>query len=129
MLTIGVDPHKRTHSVVAVDELGVQLAISTQRARREGFGILLAWSRSLPGECTWVAEDCRHVSGPFERFLIDHGEKVVRLPPRLMADARRGVRERGKSERLVGAHTRLINELCVGSYTTSGPTTRYPSAR
>jgi transposase len=38
------------------------------------------------------------VSGPFERFLIDHGEAVVRLPPRLMADARRGVREPGKSD-------------------------------
>jgi transposase len=46
----------------------------------------------------WVIEDCRHVSGPFERFLIDHGQTVVRLPPRLMADARWGVRERGKSD-------------------------------
>ena len=33
-----------------------------------------------------------------ERFLIDRGETVVRLPPRLMADARQGVRERGKSD-------------------------------
>ena len=32
------------------------------------------------------------------RFLLDRGETVVRLPPRLMADARRGVRERGKSD-------------------------------
>jgi transposase len=55
--------------------------------------MLLAWSRSRAGEHTWVIEDCRHVSRPFE-----HGETVVRLPPRLMADARRGVRERGKSD-------------------------------
>jgi transposase len=98
MLTIGVDPHKQTHSAVAVDELAVQVATCTRQARREGFGELLAWSRSLRGEHVWVIEDCRHVSGPFERFLIDHGETVVRLPPRLMADARRGVRERGKSD-------------------------------
>jgi transposase len=150
MLTIGVDPHKQTHSAVAVDGLGVELAAVTRPARREGFGELLAWSRALAGERMWVIEDCRHVSGPLERFLIDHGETVVRLPPRLMADARRGVRERGKSdpidalavaraalregvgtlpaarlagpeleirllavhrERLVGARTRLINEL------------------
>lgn len=150
MVTIGIDPHKQTHSAVAVDELGVQLAVCTQRARREGFGKLLAWSGTLPGGRVWVIEDCRHVSGPFERFLIDRGETVVRLPPRLMAEARRGVRERGKSdpidapavaraalregldtlpaarlagpelevgllavhrERLVGARTRLINEL------------------
>jgi transposase len=99
MLTIGVDPYKQTHSAVAVDELGVQLATSTRPARREGFGELLAWARSLAaGELVWVIEDCRHVSGSLERFLIDHGESVVRLPPRLMADARRGVRERGKSD-------------------------------
>ena len=36
--------------------------------------------------------------GRLERFLLDHGETVVRLPPQLMADARRGVRERGKSD-------------------------------
>src|SRR5947209_9312464 len=98
MLTIGVDPHKQTHSAVAVDELGVKLAAATRPARREGFGGLLAWSRVLAGERVWVIEDCRHVSGPFERFLLDQGETVVRLPPRLMAGARRGVRERGKSD-------------------------------
>ena len=36
--------------------------------------------------------------GRLERFLLDHGETVVRLPPRLMAGARESVRERGKSE-------------------------------
>lgn len=98
MLTIGVDPHKQTHSAVAVDELGVQRASRTEPARREGFGELLAWARGLAGERAWVLEDCRHVAGSLERFLLDHGETVVRLPPRLMADARRGVRERGKSD-------------------------------
>ncbi len=45
-----------------------------------------------------MIEDCRHVSGPLERFLLDHGEPVVRLAPRLMAGARETVRERGKSD-------------------------------
>lgn len=45
-----------------------------------------------------MIEDVRHVSGSLERFLLDRGETVVRLPPRLMADTRRGVRERGKSD-------------------------------
>src|SRR5213079_1816700 len=45
-----------------------------------------------------VIEDCRHVSGRFERFLLDRGETIVRLPPRLMANARETVRERGKSD-------------------------------
>jgi transposase len=99
MVTIGVDPHKKTHSAVAVDAVGAVLAGRTEPAKRDGFGGLLAWARGLSaGERVWVIEDCRHVSGPLERFLLDHGETVVRLPPRLMAGARQSVRERGKSD-------------------------------
>jgi transposase len=98
MLTIGIDPHKQTHSGVAVDPLGVQIAQRTVGARREGFGQLREWGRKLDSERVWVLEDVRHVSGSLERFLIDRGEAVVRLPPRLMANARRGVRVRGKSD-------------------------------
>jgi transposase len=95
MLMIGVDPHKQTHSGVAVNPLGVQVAQRTVAARRAGFGQLLDWGRKLGSERVWVIEDVRHVSGSLERFLIDRGETVVRLPPRLMAKAREGVRERG----------------------------------
>jgi len=98
MLTIGIDPHKQTHTGVAVDQLGVQIAQRSVAARGEGFGQLLEWARKLDGERVWVIEDVRHVSGALERFLIDRGETVVRLPPRLMANARQGVRERGKSD-------------------------------
>jgi transposase len=97
MLTIGVDPHKQTHTAVAVNGLGVQVAQRTVAARREGFEQLLEWGRRQGEERSWVIEDVRHVSGSLERFLLDHGETVVRLPPRLMADARQ-VRERGKSD-------------------------------
>lgn len=51
MLTIAVDPHKQTHSAVAVDKLGVELTACTQPARRAGFEELLARSRSLAAEC------------------------------------------------------------------------------
>jgi transposase len=98
MVTIGVDPHKQTHTGVAVDRLGVSVAQRQVAARREGFGQLLEWGRKLDSERVWVIEDVRHVSGSLERFLIDRGEMVVRLPPRLMADARQSVRERGKSD-------------------------------
>ena len=36
----------------------------------------------------------RHVSGSFERFLIERGERVVRVTTKLMADSRRRVRAR-----------------------------------
>jgi transposase len=98
MVTIGIDPHKQTHTGVAVDGLGIETAQRTVAARREGFGQLLDWGRRLDSERVWVIEDVRHVSGSLERFLLDRGETVVRLPPQLMADARRGMRERGKSD-------------------------------
>src|SRR5665213_1648542 len=98
MLTIGVDPHKQTHTAVAVNGLGVQVAQRMVAARRERFEQLLEWARNQGGQRSWVIEDVRHVSGSLERFLLDHGETVVRLPPRLMADARQGMRVRGKSD-------------------------------
>jgi transposase len=99
MVTIGVDPHRQTHTAAAVDEVGRELSNRTERAVQDGFGALLVWARRLArDERIWVLEDCRHVSGPFERFLLDHGETVARLAPRLMADARQSVRERGKSD-------------------------------
>ena len=99
MVTIGVDPHKQTHTAAAVDQVGVKLAVTTRPAVRDGFGELVAWARALSDEeRVWVIEDCRHVSGRLGRFLLDHGETVVRLPPQLMAGARRTVRARGKSD-------------------------------
>ncbi|MFZ0384475.1 MAG: IS110 family transposase [Solirubrobacteraceae bacterium] len=98
MVTIGVDPHKDTHQAVAVDDVGRQLSERTCDAVSDGFGELLGWGRALDDERVWVIEDCRHVSGPVERFLLDHGESVARLAPHLMAQARRHVGSRGKSD-------------------------------
>ena len=46
----------------------------------------------------WAVEDCRHVSGGLERFLLRAGETVIRVPPKLMANARRGARTFAKSD-------------------------------
>ena len=98
MVTIGVDPHKQTHTAAAVSQLGVRLEHKTAPARPAGNGQLLEWARALDAERVWAVEDVRNVSGSLERFLIDRGETVVRLAPQLMAGARRGVRARGKSD-------------------------------
>jgi transposase len=98
MVTIGVDPHKQTHTAAAVNELGVEVAQHTAPARPVGNGQLLEWARALDDERVWAVEDVRNVSGSLERFLIDRGETVVRLAPQLMAGARSGARTRGKSD-------------------------------
>jgi len=68
------------------------------KARRQGHEQLLAWARSLSDERLWALEDCRHVSVSLERFLLASGERVVRVPPKLMAGTRRSARTRGKSD-------------------------------
>jgi len=99
MIVIGTDTHKQTHTASAVFAQTGQLAGElTAPARRAGFVELLHWGRELDQERIWAIEDCRHVSGSFERFLIAVGEHVVRVPPRMMGTSRQGERTRGKSD-------------------------------
>jgi transposase len=99
MIVIGTDTHKRTHTCGAVFAGTGQLAGElTAPAREAGFNELLDWGRRLDGERIWAIEDCRHVSGSFERFLVASGERVVRVAPKLMGESRRGERSAGKSD-------------------------------
>jgi len=99
MIVIGADTHKSTHTLAAVRAgTGELLGELTARARKPGFAQMLDWAKSLDSERAWAIEDCRHVSGSFERFLVDRGERVHRVPPKLMAGARQSQRERGKSD-------------------------------
>jgi transposase len=68
------------------------------RKRQEGHERLLEWARDLGSERRFALEDCRHVSGRLERELIARGERVIRVPPKLMAGARRSQPEFGKSD-------------------------------
>jgi transposase len=99
VIVVGIDPHKKSHTAVAVSGItGEVLGELTARATDSGHRRLLRWVLGL-GEGTRVAlEDVRHVSGRLERALIDSEVSVVRVPPRLMGQARRSGRERGKSD-------------------------------
>src|SRR3954449_13283 len=99
MIVIGSDPHKRSHTCAAVGAAtGELLGSETVQATSAGHERMLTWARSLDPERVWAIEDCRHVSGKLERFLLARGEQVVRVPPKLMAGRRRSLREAGKSD-------------------------------
>ena len=49
-----------------------------------------------PGDV--ALEDCRHLTRRLEQDLLMAGQRVVRVPTRLMAGARRAGREPGKSD-------------------------------
>jgi transposase len=99
MIVLGADTHKRSHTIAGVGAAtGELLGEHTVQVGRAGFCALLSWARELDDERVWALEDCRHVSGSFERFLIARGERVLRVPTNLMAETRRSARQRGKSD-------------------------------
>jgi transposase len=105
MLVIGVDVHKSTHFLAAVDAVSGELHGSEQiAATSAGHRAGLAWADRLCGERVWAIEDCRHVSGSLERQLVQAGEHVVRVAPARTARTRSRT-DRGKSD--------LIDALAV----------------
>jgi transposase len=101
MIVIGADIHKSTHALAAVSGDGGMVAGELEvRADESGHRAALRWARELGEQCVWAIEDCRHLSRRFEQALITAGERVVRVPPRMMGQARRGEREPGKSDQI-----------------------------
>jgi transposase len=97
VIVIGTDSHKRTHTVVAVDEVGRRLGERTVATTSDGHLELLRWSAQWP-QVTFALEDCRHLTRRLEADLLTAGQPVVRVPTRLMAAARRSGRQPGKSD-------------------------------
>ena len=100
MVMIGIDAHKRNHAAVIVDEQGRQLAQRTVGSTSGDHLRLLEWAAKHGAERVWAVEDCRHLSRRLERDLLAAGERILRVPPKLMADARRGG-QRGQGARQV----------------------------
>jgi transposase len=99
MVVVGADVHKRTHTFVAIDEVGRKLGEKVVEATSIGHRQAVRWARSQFGvELVWAIEDCRHLSARLERDLLAADQKVVRVPPKLMALTRKSARTRGKSD-------------------------------
>jgi transposase len=99
MIVVGIDPHMKTHTAVALDvATGRSIASKTVACDDRGHDALLLWARSLGTDLYFAIEDCRHVSGRLERHLLPRGERVVRVPPKMMAGARSSARTYGKSD-------------------------------
>jgi transposase len=99
MIVLGADTHKRSHTIAAVCATsGVLLGEQTGQSGAKGAAALLGWAGGIGAERVWAIEDCRHVWGSLERFLIERGECVLRVHSTLMSASRRQARGRGKSD-------------------------------
>ena len=87
VVMIGVDPHKGSHTAVAlgVDEvpLGqVRVRASVAQAER-----LLTWAAAWP-ERTWAVEGAGGLGHLLAQQLVAAGEQVLDVPPKLAARVR-----------------------------------------
>src|SRR5581483_691745 len=99
MVILGIDAHKRTHTVVAIDEAGRQLGSrTTTSTTTEAHLELVRWADRFGTRRRWAVEDCRHLSRRLEADLLAAGEEIVRVTPELMAHARDAARTYGKSD-------------------------------
>ena len=97
MVVVGVDAHKRTHTLVAVDEVGRKLGERVVRATPDGHLQAVQWAGQWTG-VSFAVEDCRHLTRRLEQDLLRSGFEVVRVHTRFMAAHRRSGRQPGKSD-------------------------------
>ena len=87
MITIGIDPHKRSLTAAALDPhsrlLGQQRLAATGQAGRQ----LLAWAEQWP-QRRWAVEGASGLGRGIAQLLVAAGEQVVDVPAKLAARAR-----------------------------------------
>jgi transposase len=86
---IGVDPHKGSHTAVAIgaDEVPVRLVRVRVRACAAQAERLLAWAKSWP-ERTWAVEGAAGLGHLLAQQLVAAGERVLDVQPKLAARVR-----------------------------------------
>jgi transposase len=84
---IGVDPHKGSHTAVAVDATEVVLGKVTVRATAEQVHQLQAWACGWP-ERSWAVEGSHGLGHLLAQQLVACGEQVLDVQPKLAARVR-----------------------------------------
>lgn len=104
-VVVGIDPHQKTHTAVAVEAAtGAQVGRPvTVRDDPDCVGKLLAWAQKTAGgrSVGWAIEDGRGMASRLAIGLVVAGQQAVWVPTRLMAghhEARRGAARKGKSD-------------------------------
>jgi transposase len=84
---IGVDPHKATHTAVAIDRRETELARVRVRSTRQQVPQLLRWAEPL-GERAWAIESAGGLGYLLSQQLVTAGETVLDVPSTLAARIR-----------------------------------------
>lgn len=99
MVWIGIDAHKRSLAVSAVDELGRELARGEFANEAEGHERLQRWAEQLAAEARCFGlESSGWLAHGLARFLVERGEDVRDVRGGLTERERRRLRGAGKSD-------------------------------
>lgn len=109
---VGVDTHKKTHVLVAIDAQGQMCGSQSVANTPQGWVTALQWGRDYGGACRWGIENSGSLGKGFAQFLLTEGETDVReVSPQRTAQYRRRGRTQDKTDaadalaiaRLIGA--------------------------
>src|SRR5215472_17236502 len=87
VVMIGVDPHKASHTAVAISAAEQSLGQLRVRASAVQAERLLAWAQAWP-ERAWAVEGAGGLGHLLARQLLSAGERVLDVPPQLAARVR-----------------------------------------
>src|SRR5207253_378222 len=115
-VAIGVDTHKRTHTAVALDRVGVQVASCELEATSAGYAQLLAWASEL-GEPAFALEGSGSYGAGLAGLLTAPARLRERLDPLKgdkLAERCARLRPRDESERVLVS---VLNRLAARART------------
>jgi transposase len=87
MVFIGIDPHKGSHTAVAIDRDETQLAELRVRSSKQQCVDLLEWAALFP-QRRWAIESAGGLGYLLAQQLVAAGEDVVDVPPTLSSRVR-----------------------------------------
>jgi transposase len=114
---IGIDPHKRSHTAVALDEHDGVLGELRLDADVRQVSRLLAWAEEWP-QRIWAIENANGLGWLLSRQLLEAGEQVRDVPAALSAQVRKlsGSGHKtdahdARSTAIAGRHARRLREV------------------
>jgi hypothetical protein len=87
VITIGIDPHKRSLTAAALDSHSRMLGQQRLPATSQAAAQLLAWAEPWP-ERRWAVEGASGLGRSIAQLLVAAGEQVLDVPAKLAARAR-----------------------------------------
>jgi transposase len=97
-IALGVDGHKTTHTLVAVDALGREQGELMIRHDQSGYQQAYQWAGQLGEKRIWGIENSGHLARGLAQYLLLQGESVREVSPHLTGRQRNRSRDRSQSD-------------------------------